>query len=140
MTISRKHVMMRAWEIKASNIRRFGKTANDYNRHSWMSFGDCLRSAWAEAKNSKRIYDNTQRMAAEEAEKEAARQGRTFRGFVTIGYGRKTIEVNVWSGYVTGHTYDWRKEIKSFGGEWSADERAWCLPLNRVQDFCRQYA
>jgi hypothetical protein len=106
--INKSELMTTAWAL----YRKFAKLATK------LSFGECLRRAWAEAK----------------------RNARKFGGYVTINSVDGKITVDALFGRVYGKTYGWRKTLKDFGAIWCPEDHEWALPLDRVQEFCRKYA
>lgn len=106
--INKSELMRAAWAL--------------YRKFAWMtnklSFGECLRRAWADAKRNARI----------------------FAGYVAINGVDGKITVDVLFGRVYGQTYGWRKTLKDFGALWCSEDKQWALPQDRVQEFCRKYA
>lgn len=110
MKYNKSEIMSAAW----ASYRKAQKWVEAYR----LSFVECLRRAWAEAK----------------------RNARTFTGYVRIDNMDGKITVDVLFGRVYGQTYGWRKTLKAFDALWCAEDKQWALPLDRVQEFCRKYA
>lgn len=108
MKYNKSEIMKSAWAL----YRKFQKYVGQ------LSFGECLRRAWAEAK----------------------RNARVFSGYVSINAVDGNITVDVLFGRVYGKTYGWRKTLKEWGAIWCPEDREWALPISRTQEFCRKYA
>lgn len=143
MKYNKSEIMKAAWNLYRKV--KAGKAAVGNN-----TFGACLRFAWGDAKNAVEAAEREARRQQEEAEnrkraeayrqRQAEKAARKFVGVVKIGWGRNTIEVNVYNGDVSGNTYKWRNEIKSCGGQWCPDDRIWSFTPDQAQEFCRKYA
>lgn len=108
MKYNKSEIMKAAWAL----YRKAQKWVSS------LSFSECLRRAWANAKQ----------------------YARTFRGYVSIDGVDGKITVDVLFGRVYGQTYGWRKTLKDFGAVWCSEDKQWALPTDRVQEFCRKYA
>ena len=110
MKYNKSEIMKAAWNLY--------KKSCSWVKQCRLSFSECLRRAWADAKRSARV----------------------FRGYVGINGVDGKITVDVLFGRVYGQTYGWRKTLKEFGAVWCSEDKQWALPISRVQEFCRKYA
>lgn len=87
-----------------------------------LSFGECLRRAWAKAKET------------------VATAKKIARGTVQIMFDScATLVVNLYHRTVEGNTYRYRKELKSFGLTWDPHERVWEGTTEQLTRLCEIY-
>lgn len=112
MKYNKSEIFKNAWKLRKMSMKWVQK----------LSFGECLRRAWAEAK-------------------EAVAVSKKFSlGQIDILVNRCSLCVNLYNRTVQGNTYYCRKELKSFGLLWNPHERVWEGTTEQLKKLCSFYA
>lgn len=112
MKYNKSEIFKNAWKLFKMSMKWIQK----------LSFGECLRRAWAEAKEK------------------AAMTNKFKLGQITIMIDRNALCVNLYNRTVQGNTYHVRKELKSFGLLWNPYERVWEGTTEQLEKLCSIYA
>lgn len=112
MKYNKSEIFRNAWKLRKMSMKWVES----------LSFGECLRRAWAQAKE-----------AAAEATKFAL-------GQINIMVNYRSLCVNLYARTVQGNTYHCRKELKSFGLSWNPHERVWEGASEQLKALCKFYA
>ena len=112
--INKSELMAAAWAMRKNSLR--------WVKEYQIPFAECLRCAWAEAKENAKVY----------------------KGQYTICVDGCWMTVNTYEGEVVGNTYKARETLKKYGLMWNPYERLWELKsLNDrepIQRLLRAYA
>lgn len=89
-----------------------------------LSFGDCLRRAWAQAKKAVRVFTGI------------------VKNVQVAGTLAHPVLVNVDMDNltITGNTYPVRKMMRELGLDWNADKKAWTGSRETLNALCVKYA
>ena len=112
MKYNKSEIFKNAWKLFKMSMKWIQK----------LSFGECLRRAWAEAKEK------------------VAMAKKIKLGQITIMIDRNALCVNLYNRTVQGNTYHVRKELKSFGLLWNPYERVWEGTTEQLEKLCSIYA
>lgn len=107
-------IMKKAWAIRKTSLKWITP----------LTFGECLRRAWAEAKEASRV----------------------FTGFVRDVKVAGTlmhpvlINIDMDAMTVTGNTYPVRKLMREIGLTWDAEGKMWIGSREMLNALCVKYA
>lgn len=116
MKYNRSEIMKSAWNL----FKMFCKSIEKYR----LSFSECLRRAWAEAKRTARV------------EAIIKSNGGLFR--MDIGMAR--VLVNIGDRIVSGNTYKCKETLKQYGLKFNGSEKYWEGTRENITELVRQYA
>lgn len=107
-------IMKSAW----NKFRTFSKMA------SKLSFGECLKRAWAEAKRAARVFSGLV---------EDVQIAGTMMHPVCVDIDMDALTV-------TGNTFPARKQLAELGLRWNKELKAWCGSREILNAICVKYA
>ena len=107
-------IMSKAWSL----YRQF------QNCVAPLSFGDCLRRAWALAKRAARIFSGIVK---------------NVQVAGTLAHP-VLVDVDMDTRAVTGNTYNARQVLKEFGLAWNPDKKAWVGTKAQLNTLCVKFA
>ena len=113
MKYNKSEIMKQAWSLRKLSMRWV----------SPMSFGECLRRAWRDAK---RAVEMERKIAGGRVELE-----------IVAG---AMCTINTITGTIGGETFKARKALKAAGLRWDPECRQWYGDRQTIREFCRQYA
>lgn len=106
-------IMKRAWDM----FRTFAKMA------SKLSFGECLKRAWAEAKRAARVFSGLV---------ENVQIAGTMMHPVCVDIDMEALTV-------TGNTFPARKQLADMGLRWDKEIKVWRGSRETLNEICVKY-
>lgn len=111
---NRSEIMKNAWSLRKMSLR-------------WttpLSFGECLRRAWAAAKDAARVFTGIVR---------DVKVSGTLMHPVLVNIDMDALTV-------TGNTYPVRKLMRELGLSWDRENKAWIGTREALNAICVKYA
>lgn len=114
MKYNKAEIMKKAWSLRKMSLK-------------WVKpicFGECLRRAWADAKDAARVFTGLVRNV---------KVGGTLMHPILVNVDMDALTV-------TGNTYPVRRLMRDFGLDWDANAKAWTGSHDTLNALCVKYA
>lgn len=114
MKYNKSEIMKKAWSLRKMSLK-------------WVKpicFGECLRRAWADAKDAARVFTGLVRNV---------KVGGTLMHPILVNIDMDTLRI-------TGNTFPVRQLMREFGLSWDKDAKAWTGSRETLNSICVKYA